>query len=99
MTTVRDWRSPRVAEDFAHLDYADFAQEFLRRNPEYCREYHELMARIAAGGVDAEAELAVLARRWGLSCPLYPRPPGRSSTGVVGAGIVRGDSHSGCCAY
>jgi len=74
MRTVKDWRSPHTPEDFAGLDYSDFAQEFLRRNPEYCREYYELEQRIAAGGLDGGAEMESLAQRWGLSFPVRPRP-------------------------
>lgn len=92
---VHDWRSPRSAEDFAHLDYADFAQEFLRRNPQYCREYHALMARIAEGACDEERELAALAHRWGLSFPLYARPPRRRRASALGAPCRCGDRCSG----
>lgn len=39
------WRSERYARAFDAHDRADFAQEFLRRNPEYREQY--------AGSVDA----------------------------------------------
>lgn len=93
MPTVRNWRSPRTADDFATLDYADFAQEFLRRNPDYCRQYHAVMA--PGGAVDQDQALANLARHWGLSFPLHPRPPGRPSPRPLGAGTVGGHGRSG----
>lgn len=93
MTTVRDWRSPRTGEDFANLDYVDFAQEFLRRNPDYCRQYHAVMAR-GGGELNQEQALASLARHWGLSFPVYARPPSRRSTGPLGARVVRGHGRS-----
>ena len=54
-----DWRSENYAKTFETYDRADFAQEFLRRNPEYRDQYAE--------AVDA-APLALsrLARHWGL---------------------------------
>ncbi|WP_342251551.1 transcriptional regulator domain-containing protein [Sphingomonas sp. OTU376] len=48
------------------LDIAGFAQEFLRRNPDYRREYAELhLDRVDPNGPDPE----VMARRWGLIFP------------------------------
>ena len=83
MQTVDDWRSPETAGDFAGLDLAGFAQEFLRRNPAYCRDYHA----IAHGHADPakQPELIALATRWGLSFPVPARPPGRRRSGAMGA--------------
>ncbi len=45
---------------------AGFAQEFLRRNPDYRRQYADLRRQtVDPGGADQE----VMARRWGLSFP------------------------------
>lgn len=85
MTTARDWRSPRSADDFADLDYADFAQEFLRRNPDYRRDYDATLTCIAAGDLDHEQAMAELAIRWGLSFPLRPRPHRHRGARPVGA--------------
>src|SRR3546814_4515104 len=54
-----DWRSENYAKAYETYDSTDFAQEFLRRNPEYRDQYAE--------AVDA-APLALsrLARHWGL---------------------------------
>ena len=59
MDQTIDWRSPYFPKIFERYDRADFAQEFLRRNPDYREQYAE--------AVDA-APLALrrLARHWGL---------------------------------
>lgn len=83
MRTGPDWRSPITAAEFAELDYADFAQEFLRRNPQYCAEYHDLVRRIAVEDLHERAEMEVLARRWGLRFPLRPGPLCNASTRIM----------------
>lgn len=83
MQSVHDWRSTKTADDFANHDYADFAQEFLRRNPNYCREYHALMRRIAAGRIEGPPALEAFARSWGLSFPLHPGPFGGRGAGAL----------------
>ena len=70
MSKALDWRSPDFAKHYARHDYADFAQEFLTRNKDYCREYNETLARIGEHDVDAQEEMEVLARRWGMIFPL-----------------------------
>ena len=40
-----------------------------RRNPAYGEDYNTTQALIAAGDVPADAGMAQLARRWGLSFP------------------------------
>lgn len=65
-----DWRSSDAVKHYAEYDYADFAQEFLRRNKDYRREYNEAQTRITDGEVDAQEEMEVLARRWGMMFPL-----------------------------
>ncbi len=85
MRTVTDWRSAATADDFSDLDNAGFAQEFLRRNPDYCRGYHDLVRRIAAEGLDEAAVMEEYAHRWGLSFPVPPRLARRLRTGALGA--------------
>jgi hypothetical protein len=51
------------------LDFAGFAQEFLRRNPDYIRQYGDL-APIADNAKSA-AEAEVMARNWGLCFSLF----------------------------
>ena len=65
-----DWRSSDAVKHYAEYDCADFAQEFLRRNKDYRREYNEVQTRITDGEVDAQEEMEVLARRWGMMFPL-----------------------------
>lgn len=50
------------------LDFAGFAQEFLRRNPSYRAEYRAQMECDTLE--NAEAGQEVMARRWGLCFPL-----------------------------
>jgi hypothetical protein len=69
MAEVQDWRSARLADKLMTLDREQFAVEFLRRNPAYVEDYNTTQALIAAGDVPADAGLAQLARRWGLSFP------------------------------
>jgi hypothetical protein len=70
MTTGSSWRSDASATHYADHDYADFAQEFLRRNTDYRREYAETQARVASDQLTVKAEQEGLAGRWGLSFPL-----------------------------
>lgn len=63
------WRSEPTADQYRHHDYADFAQEFLQRNPGYRRDHAETCERIAAHPDSAFAEKEGLAGRWGLSFP------------------------------
>jgi hypothetical protein len=69
MAEVLDWRSARLADKLMTLDREQLAVEFLRRNPAYVEDYNTTQALIAAGDVPADAGLAQLARRWGLSFP------------------------------
>ncbi|WP_233999728.1 transcriptional regulator domain-containing protein [Porphyrobacter sp. TH134] len=56
--------SPDYERSFASHDLADFAQEFLRRNPDYRRQYAAIASRhdpVAQG-----KEMRAMARQWGL---------------------------------
>lgn len=83
MQSVNDWRSPHTDGDFANLDLAGFAQEFLRRNPDYCREYHALARGRPLAELAADVAMLALARRWGLSFPLRARPARRRRARAV----------------
>lgn len=61
MGQALDWRSPYFQTIFEQYDRADFAQEFLRRNPAYRRQYAAALTAPRRGGA-----LARLASRWGL---------------------------------
>lgn len=47
------------------LDFPGYAQEFLRRSPEYVRDYEGVMSDRHADPASRE----VMARRWGLCFP------------------------------
>lgn len=66
------WRLPAVAEDYTGHDMTDFAQEFLRRDPDYRNDYHLTKARIAMARLDAQTEMEGLARRWSMGFPCAP---------------------------
>ena len=64
MPTASDWRPQAIAAETANLDYADFAQEFLRHNKEYRRQYARYAAR--SNGASSKETLSTgFARRWG----------------------------------
>ena len=94
MQNESDWRSPAAQQQFAEFDYADCAQEFVRRSPDYRRDYEQVEARIAAGGLNKKNEWEVLARRWGMIFPLCPRCHGKGCTRALGTGLVADDHHS-----
>jgi hypothetical protein len=73
MSGGSDWRSASTTEHYADHDYADFAQEFLRRNPDYQRDYADMESLIAQGQSVEPIEMEGLAGRWGLRFPLKPR--------------------------
>ena len=60
-----DWRSPAAYETLQNLDPVDFAWEFLRRNPDYHRDHHEITH---ASSMDIEI-VEGRAQRWGLCLP------------------------------
>lgn len=55
---------PELRDGCAHHDLADFAQEFLRRNAEYRRQFGTLTVSQAAG--NQTGGMRALARAWGL---------------------------------
>jgi hypothetical protein len=67
MSITPDWRSATAAEELNGLGRAGFAQEFLRRNEHYQKDYRRMARRIAAGAAGMDSATAGLARRWGLS--------------------------------
>ncbi|MBL0923452.1 MAG: hypothetical protein IBJ12_03165 [Sphingomonadaceae bacterium] len=70
MSGGTSWRSKDASSEYLSHDYADFAQEFLRRNVEYAEDYDATQRRISERPTDAQSEQEGLARRWGLSFPL-----------------------------
>jgi hypothetical protein len=63
------WRAPETIDRLSRLERPGFAAEFLRRNPDYRRDFAHTQREIARTSVDAETARAGLARRWGLRCP------------------------------
>lgn len=88
------WRSRSTAADFVSHDYADFAQEFLRRNDHYGKDHSETERRIAKRPASAKNEREGLAGRWGLSFPCPARFTTRRSPGALVARPPR-HHHSG----
>jgi len=77
------WRSRSTVADFVSHDYADFAQEFLRRNEDYGKDQGATERRIARRPASATGEREGLARRWGLSFPCRPRSTARHRSGAL----------------
>jgi hypothetical protein len=72
MPDCLSWRSMATADHYRDHDYADFAQEFLIRNPDYKADYASTQTRIAQAPETTHNEQEGLARRWGLSFPTDP---------------------------
>jgi len=65
MPPVPDWRSAAAYAYLNDLNPAELAWEFLRRNPDYQRDY-----RAASGETAGQAEFSeALIVRWGLQFP------------------------------
>jgi hypothetical protein len=65
MPPVPDWRSAAAYAYLNNLDPAELAWEFLRRNPDYQRDYRE-----ATGEAAVQADfLEPWVVRWGLRFP------------------------------
>ncbi|WP_454885886.1 transcriptional regulator domain-containing protein [Sphingomonas oryzagri] len=73
-----NWRSPGYADDYAEHDFADFAQEFLRRNPEYQTDHASVVEKgdpARDGPAGSAMASSAIADKWGLLFRL--RSPGR----------------------
>lgn len=72
MADPSSWRSSASAEHYTEHDFADFAQEFLRRNGDYRREWDDAeksAATILESPPDTPEDLS---SRWGLCLPICP---------------------------
>lgn len=87
MSSVSDWRSADTAKKLMQLDRAQFAVEFLRRNPNYKKDYHATQDQIASGALAQDAAMENLARRWGLSFPACTRRSRMGFACYLAAGI------------
>lgn len=69
MPPASGWRAASSADRLMRLNRAQFAVEFLRRNPDYYEDYRNTQARIISGALTHDVGMEELARRWGLSFP------------------------------
>jgi Family of unknown function (DUF6499) len=94
MGTGTFWRSEASAQRYAEHDYADFAQEFLQRNPDYRSDFTDTQERIAISPKTKQTEEEGLAGRWGLR---FPHPDRRRTKNqpriVVAARSARRGGH------
>ncbi|WP_221220909.1 transcriptional regulator domain-containing protein [Phenylobacterium haematophilum] len=72
MSKRGSWRLSASAETFAEHDFPDFAQEFLRRNPDYRQDHSLITRRNRRGSLTGDA-LARTLEKWGLVFRLRPR--------------------------
>jgi len=85
MANQSSWRSSVPTETYSAHDFADFAQEFLRRNSDYQREWVETEQRIGVTCEIADQLREGLAGRWGLCFPLCARRNAATRSGFVAA--------------
>jgi hypothetical protein len=84
MPDDKSWRSQEAT---AYLDSAQrtgFAWEFLRRNPDYRKDYEHMSRHVASGTTIALEAALALAQHWGLSFPVRSTATERPRTDVVG---------------
>lgn len=86
MSAQSSWRSPNFSKQYASHDFLDFAQEFLRRNADYCADHQATLERIEVDPDSRLNEMEGLAGRWGLRFPHCSRIKSQTRTGVVVAG-------------
>lgn len=72
-------RSPEPQGRFDRFDFSDFAQEFLRRNPDYRHQFARV--RRAGGGPSSSDAVRRRARSWGLEFLRRPFPRCRCPSG------------------
>jgi hypothetical protein len=72
------------------LTFAEYAQEFLRRNPRYRAAYRKIAPTLGRG----EPEMEVIARRWGLGFPGPARQAGDRGARLLAAIALRHHRHS-----
>jgi hypothetical protein len=90
MPTRPDWRISSATEPLNQLDRAGFAWEFLRRNPQYKREF----AQLPKDAASREAGTVVTGERWGLCFRVRSRISRSRSTGDLAAGACAAQRHS-----
>jgi hypothetical protein len=78
----RDWRSSAAYDDLDEMSLRGLAWEYLRRNPDYVANYHE----IATTPNDTE-KIDQVTKSWGLRFRGRPIPVGDGCTRLLGVGI------------
>jgi hypothetical protein len=90
MPTTPDWRNAAAYGYLQQLNRAELAWEFLRRNPNYNRDF-----RATARRTSTEADFPErLTRRWGLRFPCRSAIAWRQGTAHL---VVARRSRDGCC--
>lgn len=82
--TSNDWRSEAAYEAFDQGPLRDLAWEYLRRNPDYARDYE----RIAA---EPDEQAAVVLQTWGLRFRRRSAPSRKQSCGLLVRGLDPSD--------
>jgi hypothetical protein len=83
MPTTPDWKNAAAYAYLQNLNRAELAWEFLRRNPNYSRDF-----RAAARRTSDQADFPErLTRRWGLRFPRRPAIAGRHGTAHLVAAL------------
>ncbi|WP_246233334.1 transcriptional regulator domain-containing protein [Aurantimonas aggregata] len=88
MPAPPDWRSEETERQLNKLERQGFAWEFLRRNPDYRREYEHLRA----GQPDrpgASVPHTSVPPQWGLRFRARSRPHSQQDRNFLAAGICR----------
>lgn len=78
--------------DKDQLDFPGFAQEFLRRNPSYRKQFRDLNQLVDPDAVTVAEE--DMARNWGLSFPVSAGCVGKRIPGLLVCSRVRLHRHS-----
>lgn len=85
MPDDESWRSQDATGYLDRVQRAGFAWEFLRRNPDYRKDYDNMSRHLASGTTIALEAALALAQRWGLSFPVRSaatEQPGADAMGI-----------------
>jgi hypothetical protein len=88
MVEPSDWRLPETERELNRLERQGFAWEFLRRNPDYRRDYE----RLRVGWPDrpgASSPQSSAPAQWGLHFRTRSRPPSPRDRNFLAAGVYR----------
>ena len=77
-----DWRSPSDYEYLRQLDRAELAWEFLRRNPDYKKDFGRIDEKVKR----TRPDMVAVGEPWGLCFRLRSRTGGSQRCGDLAAG-------------